>query len=271
MPEEAQTEDVQSPLTNLTDAVKNLWKDNKHADITVICAERSWRVHKVILCAQSPFFAKACDGDFKASGLDGSMEAQTGVITLKEDDPSAVAAMLGYVYNFDYPDDANVDNAEPMAPIMFNLQIFVIADKYDIPHLCRIRRTKFCQRVNEGWKDAAFAEVAALVFGDDAGAASQFRDVVVGVATEHCSELSQDDVVGARFQEVVSSVPALGLALWRKQIGVRDYPDHHWCQCPSKDCEARAFLPKLLRNENDVWCTVCASRYEAWEWQEYAE
>ncbi|KAK5740480.1 hypothetical protein LTR17_004517 [Elasticomyces elasticus] len=203
MLEEPEPQYIQPPLTNLTDAVKNLWAHKKHADLTVICAERSWRVHKIILCAQFAFFAKACDGDFQASDLDGPIvdsEAETGVITLKEDDPSAVAATLDYMYNFDYPDDANVENTEPISPILFNLQVYVLADKYDIPYLGQIARAEFCQRVNEGWKDAAFAEVAALVFGDDAGAASQFRDVVVGVATEHCSELSQDDVVGARFQ-----------------------------------------------------------------------
>ncbi|KAK4901663.1 hypothetical protein LTR27_001435 [Elasticomyces elasticus] len=270
MLEEPESGYIQPPLTNLADAVKNLWAHKKHADLTVICAERSWRVHKIILCAQSPFFAKACDGDFKASDLDGPIEAETGVITLKEDDPSAVAAMLDYVYNFDYPDDANHDNTESISPILFNLQVYVLADKYDIPHLGRIAESKFCQRANEDWKDAAFAEAAALVFIEDAGAAAELRWLVVELATLHSLGLSKDDV-GTRFQEVVGSVPALGLALWLKQIGVRDYPKYHWCLCPSLNCGARVFLYKWLDGEDDVWCTVCVSRHEARKWREYAE
>ncbi|KAK5679749.1 hypothetical protein LTS10_007697 [Elasticomyces elasticus] len=270
MLEEPKSGYVQPPLTNLTDAVKNLWAHKKHADLTVICAERSWRVHKIILCAQSPSSQKPVMATSRLVISTPSQEAQTGVITLKEDDPSAVAAMLDYVYNFDYPDDANHDNTEPISPILFNLQVYVLADKYDIPYLGRIAESKFCQRATEDWKDAAFAEAAAFVFMEDAGAAAKLRWLVVELATLHSSELSKDDV-GTRFQEVVGSVPALGLALWQKQTGVRDYPKYHWCLCPSLNCGARVFLYKWLDGEDDVWCTVCASRHEARKWREYAE
>jgi len=37
----------------------------KYADLTITCGERSWNVHEIVVCAQSDFFTKACDGAFK--------------------------------------------------------------------------------------------------------------------------------------------------------------------------------------------------------------
>jgi len=38
---------------------------SKYSDLTIKCGKRTWSVHKVIVCLQSSFFAKACDGQFK--------------------------------------------------------------------------------------------------------------------------------------------------------------------------------------------------------------
>jgi len=51
-------------------------------------------VHKKVLCAQSDFFQKACEGGFQ--------EASSGVIDLTEDDPDAVRAMVQFCYTVDY-------------------------------------------------------------------------------------------------------------------------------------------------------------------------
>jgi hypothetical protein len=39
----------------------------KYSDLTLTCGSRSWKVHKGVICLQSDFFAKACDGDFRVS------------------------------------------------------------------------------------------------------------------------------------------------------------------------------------------------------------
>lgn len=47
----------------------NLNKTEKYADVTVTRGGRSWKVHKAIICPQSDFFSKACDGEFEVSEL----------------------------------------------------------------------------------------------------------------------------------------------------------------------------------------------------------
>lgn len=45
--------------------LSGLLGSGKYSDLTLTCGSRSWKVHKGVLCLQSDFFAKACDGDFK--------------------------------------------------------------------------------------------------------------------------------------------------------------------------------------------------------------
>lgn len=42
-----------------------LYKSGRLSDLTVSCGGRKYRVHKAIVCAQSPFFDRACAGSFK--------------------------------------------------------------------------------------------------------------------------------------------------------------------------------------------------------------
>lgn len=46
----------------------SVYKDGKYSDLTVVCGERTYRAHKVLLCTRSQFFAKACDGGFLVRG-----------------------------------------------------------------------------------------------------------------------------------------------------------------------------------------------------------
>ena len=41
--------------------------DDKYADLTVKCASREWKVHRVVVCRQCDFFASCCNGQFKVS------------------------------------------------------------------------------------------------------------------------------------------------------------------------------------------------------------
>ena len=53
--------------TNQMSLLSGLLGSGKYSDLTLTCGSRSWKVHKSVLCLQSDFFAKACDGDFRVS------------------------------------------------------------------------------------------------------------------------------------------------------------------------------------------------------------
>ena len=42
-------------------------RSGKFSDFTIICKNRQFKAHKVILCAESGFFDKCCEGNFSVS------------------------------------------------------------------------------------------------------------------------------------------------------------------------------------------------------------
>lgn len=56
---------------------------SKYSDLTVRCEGRDFKVHKVIVCGQSNFFASICDGDWKVRIGTGSLPATNFAHTIR--------------------------------------------------------------------------------------------------------------------------------------------------------------------------------------------
>lgn len=85
---------MDAPNAELLTAFAALLSSGKYSDLTVQCGERTWAVHKAVICSRSGFFDGACSHPFK--------ESATGTIDLSEDDPEAVEHMINYFYHLDY-------------------------------------------------------------------------------------------------------------------------------------------------------------------------
>ncbi|PLB43255.1 hypothetical protein P170DRAFT_514520 [Aspergillus steynii IBT 23096] len=72
-------------------------------------SDRSFRVHKVIVCAQSPFFDAACGGRFK--------ESSESKIDLPDDDPDMIDRLFQFLYLGNYTDGEYFDEL-PSIPAM---------------------------------------------------------------------------------------------------------------------------------------------------------
>ncbi|KAK3648415.1 hypothetical protein LTR56_007532 [Elasticomyces elasticus] len=195
-------------------------------------------------------------------------EAQQGIITLEEDNPLVIAAMLSYMYTCDYSEEVKVDGMEDMMPILFNVHVHVLADKYDMPDLAEMAAKKFKERAEKEWKDASFADAAALVFMAGLPTAP-LREVVVAIAVAHAGELNKD-MVDLHFHKVASSIPALGLALWRKQSAVTVHASGlQLCECAFRHCTTRMYVDLSLEKEAPVWCSGCKRTNTVREWTQY--
>ncbi|KAI7509414.1 hypothetical protein KC347_g5257 [Hortaea werneckii] len=111
-------------VPSIKEALQKCFETGEYADMTITCSGRTWHVHKVVVCSQVPFFAKAVTGKFK--------EARDSCIDLVDDDPSAVGAMLRYLYfPFHFDEFKQLDIGE----LLFLARCYKLADKYLLAEL----------------------------------------------------------------------------------------------------------------------------------------
>ncbi|KAF2431542.1 hypothetical protein EJ08DRAFT_669916 [Tothia fuscella] len=85
---------MESASFELMTALRTLLEIGKYSDLTIVCGQKEYQVHRAIICSRSGFFDGACSNPFR--------EAETGIIDLSEDDPEAVDLMINYFYHLDY-------------------------------------------------------------------------------------------------------------------------------------------------------------------------
>jgi len=82
----------------------------KEPDLTIVCQQKRYYVHKAFVRARSEFFDGACKNPFK--------ESESGVIDLSEDDPEAVEHMINYLYYLEYRPPSHTSlRGVPIRPI----------------------------------------------------------------------------------------------------------------------------------------------------------
>ncbi|KAI9791658.1 MAG: hypothetical protein M1835_000209 [Candelina submexicana] len=83
-----------APHLEMMTGLQSAFLSSKYSDLTLLCQDKTFQVHKVIVCSRSPVIAAACDGKFS--------EATSGEFRMDEDDPVAVEHMVHYLYQLDY-------------------------------------------------------------------------------------------------------------------------------------------------------------------------
>ncbi|EMF10340.1 uncharacterized protein SEPMUDRAFT_13303, partial [Sphaerulina musiva SO2202] len=124
----------------------------EHSDLIITCNGHKWSVHKAIVCLASDFF-QACCKNFK--------EASSGVIDLPDDRSDAVNALLWYAYTANYDDtkECSVSDGQLIPrPMLFNVLVHTVGDKYGMRNLCQLAEAKFEKHATTEWRSDGFAD-----------------------------------------------------------------------------------------------------------------
>ncbi|OBT84883.1 hypothetical protein VE02_05925 [Pseudogymnoascus sp. 03VT05] len=163
------------------------------------------------------------DGGFK--------EAHSGAIDLPADKPDIVEMMLRFLYQGDYDDlrystapgeDLVELNADAL---VVNVEVYVIADRNNIPALKVLARHKYAELVAEIWQADTFMDSVDMVFQGTLPGDS-LRKFVIETLVLHIFALSRKDWFVAMLEgqgdfavEVLRGILELGIRVWAGAYG----------------------------------------------------
>ncbi|RMY56374.1 hypothetical protein D0865_03682 [Hortaea werneckii] len=261
-------------------ALQELWRDKTHADLTVQCYPRQWRVHKAILCSRCGFFKAACEpGRFK--------EGSENTVTLRSrlesedddddnndaegcDDPEAINVLMYHLYHPSTKYRA-MDNSGKAMTLALHVRVFAAADKYGLKGL-QLQALDFAHELmNERNPDGELLyqmnEALKPIYTETPEAAISMRRSMNSVLWRNNGELLQSPP----FQATIKAIPGLAYELLlTKATEDFDKSMPPYCGCSDidnsifkcQDCGARKQLCRRHEREwngGDDWCDMCGT------------
>ncbi|KUL81280.1 hypothetical protein ZTR_10828, partial [Talaromyces verruculosus] len=169
--------------TDLGASIKSYLLSAQFSDLTIRTIDQEFKVHRLVVCGQSEYFSRLYKGKWT--------EANENDIALQDDDPCAIQAMIHFMYGFDY--DSSGSEHSRASPMLFNVKVYQIADKFVVPQLKQKAKEKFETIVQTCWKmddfPVAIAEAYTCTPKTDRG----LREPLVKISMDHMDELLKKD------------------------------------------------------------------------------
>ncbi|KAH8663696.1 BTB/POZ protein [Tricladium varicosporioides] len=173
-----------------------LMDSDKYSDLKLVCQGQEFKVHKAIVCIQSPVLAAACDSGFQ--------EATTNVVNIDEFDARTVRRMVEFMYTKEYNDRVEQVSENTGAEyqgsssllastpttteiLLCHVHMNAIADYYDIPQLKQLANTKIQPLLENTWSPDNFSDIVREVFNSTSDTA--LRKIMASTAATHMEEL----------------------------------------------------------------------------------
>ncbi|KAL4906824.1 hypothetical protein BDW74DRAFT_149687 [Aspergillus multicolor] len=186
-------------IGDLAASLKSYYRSSKFTDLTITTSEQEFKVHKLVVCSQSGYFAKMFNGDW--------LESRTNTVKLEGDDPYFVQTMIDFMYGIEY---TTTDHGV-MSSMMFLVAAYQIADKYDVPNLKDHTKKKFEHAVKVNWEMDDFPPTIVEVYRTTLMSHRDLRDPIVRVVGNHYFDLTLKE----GFMKVLEETPGFGADMTR--------------------------------------------------------
>lgn len=125
--------------------------------------------------------------------------------------------MLRFMYTGQYQDDGSDlhDNAVKnpgFTPLLLNVHLHTIAEKYNIPALAEAANAKYAAGVKTAWKAEDFPDSVEAMYASDSPSKKDMQDYAINTAVCHAKELYTEDV-GQQFLVMVGKTPGFAASL----------------------------------------------------------
>lgn len=155
-------------------------------------------------------------------------EGKEGTITLEEDDPQVVDAMLHWFYEFDY-----ATSQDPEQALILNLRVYAAAEKYLLPSLKRLAMTKFEQRAEKEWRSDGFAGAIVEAYDRLLDVDDALRQKIARIVNDHRSELFDATKGNEMFKYMAVEIPMFGRDVLMASCGSGNADGWAKYKCPT--------------------------------------
>ncbi|KAM6530278.1 hypothetical protein FALCPG4_008405 [Fusarium falciforme] len=228
------------PFDSFRSSLKGYFNQDTLSDLSVTCDGQTFKVHRLILCAHSKYFAKQLNGPWK--------ESSEQVVSIEDFDVGVVEAMLHFMYDFDY---TNVNGTSSM---VFEAQVYQIADKYGIGSLKEHAKKKFGAAIEIGWPMDDFPLAITVAYTTSPLEDRGLRDLII----ETCHDNINGLLSKGYFCEVLRSTNDFAADLV-PFLCAKPVPNIKHYKCPSCEVTFPGDLSPGYR-----YCPLCSFRSDDW-------
>lgn len=134
-------------------------------------------------------------------------EASSGIIDLPDDRADAANALLWYAYTANYDDtkECSVSDGQLIPrPMLFNVLVHTVGDKYGMRNLCQLAEAKFEKHATTGWRSDGFADAIIEMSLTSPDPKRVLLKIAAEIAITHAADLFTGEET--RFEETVRNV-----------------------------------------------------------------